>query len=111
MDIQDAYGPDNNSLANARANTPGTPPPPSNPTPEVNSKTDPKLKVEYTAVAIASVVFSILFFIVFSYGAAKLSYDKYRSVGWAVLDFFFSSFYYPYYAIVLNNPTVMGGRR
>jgi len=109
MDFEDAYGPTSNSLANAKENTPGTPPPPS--TPEVPTKTDPKVQTEYTTVAIVSAVFSILFFIVFSYGAAKLSYDKYRSVGWAILDFFFSSFYYPYYAIVLNNPTVMGGRR
>jgi hypothetical protein len=56
----------------------------------------------------------ILFWIVFSYGAAKLSYDKYRSIGWAILDFFFSTFYYPYYALVLNSPTqaiIAAGRR
>jgi hypothetical protein len=49
-------------------------------------------------------ILSILMWLVFSYGAAKLSYDKYRSIAWAVLDFFFSYFYYPYYALVLNSP-------
>jgi hypothetical protein len=45
--------------------------------------------------------------------AAKLSYDKYGSIGWAILDFFFGAFYIPYYAFVLNTPTAaptMGGR-
>ena len=59
-------------------------------------------------------ILTILFWIVFAFGAAKLSYDKYRSIGWAILDFIFSQFYYPYYALVLNSPTqalVSAGRR
>jgi hypothetical protein len=42
-----------------------------------------------------------------------LSYAKYGSIGWAILDFFFATLYYPYYALVLNTPTptMMGGRR
>ena len=59
-------------------------------------------------------ILTIVFWVVFSYGAAKLSYDKYRSIGWAILDFFFSQFYYPYYALVLNSPTqamIAAGRR
>lgn len=59
-------------------------------------------------------ILTIIFWFVFSYGAAKLSYDKYRSMGWAILDFFFSHFYYPYYALVLNSPTqamIAAGRR
>ena len=62
----------------------------------------------------ANGILTIIFWIVFSYGAAKLSYDKYRSIGWAILDFFFSHFYYPYYALVLNSPTqamIAAGRR
>jgi hypothetical protein len=46
--------------------------------------------------------------------AAKLSYDKYQSVGWAILDFIFGSLYIPYYAFFLNNqpqPSLIGGRR
>lgn len=56
---------------------------------------------------------SLLFLLVFSYGAAKLSYDKFGSIGWAILNFFFATFYYPYYAIFLNAPSgpSFGGRR
>lgn len=55
---------------------------------------------------------SILFYILFSYGAAKLSYDKFGSVGWAIVDFIFATFYYPYYAIFLSGPSAtFGGRR
>ena len=46
--------------------------------------------------------------------AAKLSYDKYQSPFWAVIDFFFGSIYIPYYAFFLNTPSqqpLMGGRR
>jgi hypothetical protein len=56
----------------------------------------------------------LIFAIVFAYGAAKLSYDKFRSVGWAVLAFIFSSLYYPYYALFhssaapLSTPPPMG---
>ena len=44
--------------------------------------------------------------------AAKLSYDKYQSVGWAILDFFFGTLYIPYYAFFLNSPSAapIGGR-
>lgn len=67
------------------------------------------------------------FSFVYSLGAAKLSYAYNTSVGsssaflWAVLAFFFSGFYYPYYAFFVNPvgstptsivfPPVMGGRR
>lgn len=44
----------------------------------------------------------MLLVFLYSFGAAKLSYDKYQSVGWAVLNFFFATFYYPYYAIFLS---------
>jgi len=110
MDVREAYGPESNSLATATSTTPGTPPPP-NPTPGVTTTTDPKVKSEYGVLLIIYIVLGVVFFIAFSYGAAKLSYDKYRSIGWAILDFFFSSFYYPYYAIFLNTPTYVGGRR
>ena len=46
--------------------------------------------------------------------AAKLSYDKYGSLAWAFLDFFFGTIYIPYYAFFLNTPTqqqtMFGGR-
>jgi hypothetical protein len=47
--------------------------------------------------------------------AAKLSYDKYQSIWWAMLDFIFGSIYIPYYAFFLNTssaqPTVGGRQR
>ena len=45
--------------------------------------------------------------------AAKLSYDKYQSPFWAVIDFIFGSIYIPYYAFFLNTSSAqptMGGR-
>jgi len=65
------------------------------------------------AVGIVAGVFGFLFMVIWHYGAASLSYAKYGSIGWAILDFFFATFYYPYYALVLNTPTptMMGGRR
>lgn len=63
---------------------------------------------------------SLIMTIIFSYGAAKLSYDTFHSVGWAVLAFFFSGIYYPYYALFVSRPPglstpppmgMMGARR
>jgi hypothetical protein len=55
------------------------------------------------------VIFSILFAIFFSLGAALLSYRKFQSFGWAFLDFWFPYFYYPYYAFFINEaPTSTG---
>ena len=61
---------------------------------------------------IASVVFTVAFHL----GAAYLSYQKYQSGLWALLDFFFAVFYYPYYAFFLaGSPppqaSLIGGRR
>jgi hypothetical protein len=56
-------------------------------------------------MSMLSVSFGVILYLVFGYGAAKLSYDKFGSVGWAILDFIFSSFYYPYYALFLNTPS------
>lgn len=63
---------------------------------------------------------SLAFGIAFQIGAGMLSYAKYQSIGWAILDTIFAVFYYPYYAIFLNRsapevtPTVteglMGGK-
>jgi hypothetical protein len=69
----------------------------------------------------------VLFFsIIYSYGAAKLSYAYNTSVGsssailWSILAFMFSGIYYPYYAYFVNPvgaPSVsmtlpiVGGRR
>jgi hypothetical protein len=66
-------------------------------------------------LGIASIIFTGIFLFVWHLGAASLSYAKYGSIGWAILDFFFATFYYPFYAFFLNTPTpsvgMMGGRR
>lgn len=61
---------------------------------------------------IVSILGAILGFL-FSYGAARLSYNMYGSYGWSFLAFIFSGFYYPYYAFFLSKPATMfgGGRR
>ena len=57
---------------------------------------------------------------IFALGAAVLSYRHFGSIGWAILDFFFPYFYYPYYALVLDKPqpssptgfqAIMGGAK
>lgn len=56
------------------------------------------------------VVLAVLFTILYSYGAARLSWcynihignSKSEAFMWALLNLFFSSIYYPYYAIFLN---------
>jgi hypothetical protein len=66
------------------------------------------------ALAIAGAVIGTLFALLWSFGAARLSYLKYGSIGWAILDFFFATFYYPFYAFFLADSPVapmMGGRR
>jgi len=91
-------------------------------TPPANSNTGPANAPEKkkdatleTGWGIASMVFGILFAFVWHLGAASLSYTKYGSIGWAILDFFFATFYYPFYAFFLNTPApsmgMMGGRR
>jgi hypothetical protein len=53
---------------------------------------------------IAGTVIASIFAFLFHYGAARLSYLKYQSIGWAIVDFFFAVFYYPYYVFVLAEP-------
>lgn len=63
-------------------------------------------------------IFPIIFLFLFHLGAGYLSYQKYGNIGWAVLNFFFAYFYYPYYAFFLAGApaetpavgsTMMGG--
>lgn len=55
-----------------------------------------------TTVFYALALIPAVFAFVFHLGAAYLSYQKYGSFLWAVVDFFFAVFYYPYYAFVLS---------
>jgi len=60
--------------------------------------------------SVITLILYLVFILVFSYGAAKLSYAYNVSIGtssgmttlYSVLSFFLSSLYYPYYAIFLN---------
>lgn len=53
--------------------------------------------------------------IIFNYGAAKLNYSANQSYFWAVVAFFFSGFYYPYYAFYVLPapiiPSILGAAR
>ena len=66
-----------------------------------------------SSMAIVGAIIGFIPLFIWHLGAASLSYAKYGSIGWAILDFFFAVFYYPFYALVLNTPTatVLGGRR
>jgi hypothetical protein len=65
------------------------------------------------ALGIVGAIIGFIPLFIWHLGAASLSYAKYGSIGWAILDFFFAAFYYPFYALVLNTPaaSMMGGRR
>ena len=59
------------------------------------------------ALLLTVIIIGFIFCFIFALGSAKLSY-KYNSNNgsslgflWSILAFFFSSFYYPYYALVL----------
>lgn len=75
----------------------------------------------FSAILGGLAILPIVFLIVFHSGAAYLSYQKYQSGLWALVDFIFAYFYYPYYAFYLSSPPqqtifgamrkVMGGRR
>ena len=63
-------------------------------------------------------ILSLVFLLVFHFGAAKLSYDVNQSAGWAFLSFLFASVYYPYYAFAHSSrreasilSSIVGGRR
>jgi len=82
---------------------------------------------EASPLAAAGLIFYILFavvvFVLYSYGAARLSYcyniylgsDSGTALFWSVLSFFFSGYYYPIYGVFLNPlcdiKKQVGGRR
>lgn len=52
--------------------------------------------------------------LLFSAGAAKLSYDRFRSIGWAIVAFLFAPIYYMYYAFFVSTsatPTMIAAAR
>ncbi len=65
-----------------------------------------------SSMAIIPVIIGVIISIVIAAGAAKLSYDKYGSLGWAILAFIFSPLYYPFYAFFVSTRVpIIGGRR
>jgi hypothetical protein len=56
-------------------------------------------------------IMQIIFGILFGIAAAKLSYDRFASIGWAILAFFFSEFYVTYYAFFVSKSVLGAGRR
>lgn len=99
------------------------PPPATDPAKETKTETKGNslwdtLTVGLSASAIVALaVFPLVFAILFHAGAAYLSYQKYQSGLWALIDFFFAVFYYPYYAFFLASApapqqgVLMGGLR
>jgi len=92
--------------------------------PKADAPTTDEKKVKAlfdTGSAVGIIMFTISTVILFlwHFGAARLSYLKYGSIGWAVLDFIFATIYYPYYALFLAESTaavpatgvMMGGGR
>lgn len=61
-----------------------------------------------SAGSIAITVLSVLVVLIYYIGAAKLSYDKHGSIGWAFLAFIFAPIYYPVYAYFVSSRTNMG---
>lgn len=59
-----------------------------------------------TPIVAALALIPALFALFFHLGAAYLSYKKYASIGWAIMDFFFAVFYYPYYAFFLSGESM-----
>jgi hypothetical protein len=55
-------------------------------------------------MVIVYMLFFLVWLVLFHWGAAKLSYDTFGSVGWGVLDFFFPYLYFPYYALFVSAP-------
>jgi hypothetical protein len=83
----------------------------------VNTTSKPSVDTKIVGgLGVFGVVIGTVVGFLFHLGAAYLSYAKYGSIGWAILDFFFATMYYPFYALVLNEPcntpmSVLGGRR
>lgn len=62
-----------------------------------------------STLQIVLAVLSLIPTIIIAYGAAKISWSVNQSVFWAIIDFIFAGFYYPYYAYFqLPQPGLMG---
>ena len=70
-----------------------------------------------SVVGIIILMFGILAILIPAIGAAKLSHDRYGSIGWAIFAFIISPLYYVYYAYFVSTSTkyvqqpILGGKR
>lgn len=64
-----------------------------------------------TTFSIATVVFTGILLIIYSWGAAKLNWSVNQSWFWATIAFLFSGFYYPYYAFFQMPVSIFGAAR
>lgn len=79
-----------------------------------SKSSDTSSSTSMTAGSVVGIIFGLLILALYSGGAAKLSYDRYGSVGWAILAFIFAPFYYPVYAFFISSKStglMSAGRR
>ena len=102
----------------------GTPPPPEQTRAQTQTNKDLEDATKKAALtiggatgglAIAILVINVLIGLIYCYGAARLSYNTFGSMGWAVVAFLFAPLYYPYYGIFVSQPApppsgIFGGR-
>ena len=78
------------------ADVPKTPPPAEAP------KTAGEVLKAIPTGMIIWIILGIIQAILFYSGAAKLSYDRFGSIGWAIVAFLFAPLYYVYYAFFVS---------
>ena len=78
------------------AEVPKTPPPAEAP------KTAGEVLKTLPVGTIIWIILGIIQAILFYSGAAKLSYDRFGSIGWAIVAFLFAPLYYVYYAFFVS---------
>lgn len=94
--------------------TPAPPPPQTQPPETQTSETKTTQSSGWTVGGIVYLSLSIISIAVVNFGAARISYHKYRSIGWAILAFIFAPLYYPFYGLFLSTPMqvpMIAGRR
>jgi hypothetical protein len=74
---------------------------PKTPPPEAPKTAGEALKAIPTGTIIW-IILGIIQAILFYSGAAKLSYDRFGSIGWAIVAFLFAPLYYMYYAFFVS---------
>jgi hypothetical protein len=69
---------------------------------EVPKTPPPEALKSMPTVTIIWIILGIIQAILFYSGAAKLSYDRFGSIGWAIVAFLFAPLYYMYYAFFVS---------